>query len=105
MSFCEILFFVQKDQLLQYAMTSTGMMDQEIMEKAFLECFGKDLSLISWEQIDQTSEALRVTYEDIEIKLLEKQFSIQASLGGYADDDILPALDSAPVNHDARLYS
>ena len=44
------------------------MMDVELMERAMAECFGRDISQITFQTIDQTLEAIRISYEELEIK-------------------------------------
>jgi len=43
------------------------MTEPDLMEKALIDCFGKDLSNLTFLSVNSTLEALRRSYEDLEL--------------------------------------
>jgi hypothetical protein len=56
-------------------MNITGMTEYDLMDKALSECFGKDLTNVTFMNIEQTVDAIRKAYEDAELDMLQRSFS------------------------------
>ncbi|CDW88215.1 UNKNOWN [Stylonychia lemnae] len=90
---------LQRDQLIQYAMTVTGLMEYDIMEKSMVECFGEHLE-ISFQSIDQTLSLIQKYYEDIEIESLQMNFAKTLTLNKEESKNSSTPQKSKSVNFD-----
>jgi hypothetical protein len=61
-------------------MNITGMTECDLMDKALSECFGKDLTNVTFMNIEQTVDAIRKTYEDAELDMLQRSFNNKMQL-------------------------